>query len=102
MSPPVVLATRDETRDPLRVEWFEDEAGYYAEDPLAWLEFDPARDVWVAKKGRNARPDTSLAAARLLLDLVLDPDVSVYQLATHWAPEPGAPLEPIPPRGEAA
>jgi hypothetical protein len=102
MTCPVVLVTRDETRDPLRVEWFEDEAGYHAGDPLAWLEFDPVRDVWVAKKGRNARPETSLAAARLLLDLVLDPEASVYQLATHFVAEPGAPLEPIPPRGEAA
>jgi hypothetical protein len=93
---PVVLVTRDDTRDPLRIEWFEDENGYYAEDPLAWLEFDPMRDVWVAKKGRNARPETSLAAARLLLDLVLDPGVSVYQVSTHWVSEPGAPLEPLP------
>lgn len=91
----VVLVTRDDTRDPLRIEWFEDEAGYYAGDPLAWLEFDPRRDVWVAKAGRNARPETSLAAARALLDLVLDPEASVYQLSTHFVPEPGAPLEPI-------
>jgi hypothetical protein len=95
---PVVVVTRDSTRDPLRIDWYEDETGYWAEDPLVWLEFDPGRDVWLAKAGRNARPETSLTAARVLLDLVLDPGASVYQLATHFVAEPGAPLEPIPGR----
>lgn len=96
MNAPVVVVTRDVSRDPLRIDWYEDEGAYYTQDPLAELEFDPAKDVWVARKGRNARPDTSLAAARLLLDLVLDPQASVYHLATHFVPEAGAPLEPIP------
>lgn len=98
MTSPIVVVTRDDTRDPLRIEWFESESDYYAEDPVAWIEFHRGRDTWIGKAGRHARPETSLAAARALLDLALDGEASVYQLATHFVSEPGAPLEPIPRR----
>jgi hypothetical protein len=95
---PVVVVTRDVTRDPLRVEWFEDENGYYAEDPLAWIEFHRLRDTWRGQAGRNAPPEVTLMASRILLDLSCDSEVSVSHLATHYVAEPGAPLEPIPGR----
>lgn len=95
MTSPIVLITRDDTRDPLRIEWFEDQNGYYTEDPVAWIEFDPWRDKSSSDFKPNARTESKLAAARILLDLTLDPEASVYQLATHFVPKPGAPLEPI-------
>jgi hypothetical protein len=99
---PIVVVSRDVSRDPLRIEWFEDEAGYYARDPLAWVEFHRARDTWKGHASRNAPPEIALAASRILLDLSCDTEVSVSHLATHYVSEPGAPLEPIPPRGKAA
>lgn len=95
MTGPVVTVTRDDTRDPLRIEWFEDEAGYYAGDPLAWIEYDRGRDTWRGHAGRNAPREVALTASRVLLDLSCDAEVSVRYLATHHVPEPGAPLEPI-------
>lgn len=98
MSSPVVLVTRDDTRDPLLIEWFENEDGYYAEDPLAAVEFDPWRDVWTAWAKKNAQTETRLLVARTLLALVLDAGEDVQRLATHYVSEPGAPLEMVPGR----
>ena len=95
MSAPIVVVTRDATRDPLLIEWFENENGYYTEDPLAVVEFDPWRDVWTAWAKSNARTETRLTTARTLLALVLDAGAEVRGLATHYVPEPGAPLEPL-------
>jgi hypothetical protein len=97
---PVVIVSRDDTRDPLTIEWFEDENCFYCEDPLAVVEFDPWRDVWTAWAKKNARTETRLLAARTLLALVLDAGENVRKLATHYVPELGAPLEPV--RGSAA
>lgn len=101
MTSPIVVVTGDDTRDPLRIEWFEDEAGWYLNDPVAWLEFDSRQPVSSSNAKPNARTESRLAAARVLLDLELDAEASVYQLATHFVPEPGAPLEPIPGRSAA-
>lgn len=101
MTSPIVVVTGDDTRDPLRIDWFEDENCFYAGDPSAWIEFHQPRDTWRGEAGRYARPESTLAAARILLDLALDGEASVYQLATHFVPEPGAPLEPIPGRSAA-
>lgn len=98
MTAPIVVVSRDDTRDPLLIEWFENENGYYNEDPVAWVSFDPVRDEWTARAKRHAQGDTRLSAARLLLALVLDSQANVTRLATHRTPEPGAPLEPIPGR----
>jgi hypothetical protein len=98
VSAPIVVVTRDATRDPLLIEWFEDENGYWTEDPIAVVQFDPWRDVWSAWAKKNARTETRLAGARTLLALVLDAGAEVRGLATHYVPEPGAPLEPIPGR----
>lgn len=91
----VVIVSRDKTRDPLRIEWFENEDGYYVGDPVAWIEYDRGRDTWRGHAGRNAPRGVVLDASRVLLDLSCDAEVSVRHLATHYVPEPGAPLEPV-------
>lgn len=100
MKAPIVIVTGDPDRDPLRIEWFETEDGYYVGDPVAWVEFHRARDTWKGHAGRNAPPEVALTASRILLDLSCDAEVSVSHLATHRVPEPGAPLEPV--NGRAA
>lgn len=100
MNAPVVVVTGDTTRDPLRIDWYEDEDAYYAQDPLAWVEFHRSRDMWRGHVDRNAPQGVTLTASRILADLSCDSEVTVSHLATHRVAEPGAPLEPI--QGSAA
>ena len=96
MSSPIILVTQDQHGNNTKIEWFEDERRYYDQDPLAALTFDAGPCVWWGKSHRPTGSTHGLLIAVTLQMLTEDPWADVSFIATHYVPEPGAPLEPVP------
>lgn len=93
----VVTVTRAACGEQRAVEWFEDESRVYDGDPFRRLEFDPVACVWFGRTFRTCQDRAANTAAALTLwRLTNNPWDDVSDVATHVAPEPGAPLDPIP------
>lgn len=90
----VVIVGRD-SRGRTVVEWFLDEAAYYAGDRMAKLVANDSLDVHPL---RDVDSGLARRIATLFITLVDAPDWDVSFVATHTVAEPGAPLEPIPGR----
>lgn len=93
----VVVLTYSASGELRRVEWFEDEARCYAGDPFRLLVFNPVACVWTGRTMRTCPSrEANVDAAMTLWRLTRNPWADVSDIATHYSPEPGAPLEPIP------
>jgi hypothetical protein len=94
----VVVITRAANGEQRAVEWFEDETRFYSGDPFRRVVFNPVTCVWTGRTVRVCTvPDANVEAAVTLWRLTRNPWCDVSDVATHEAPEPGAPLEPIEP-----
>lgn len=96
MTAPVVIVSRDESGQAVKIEWFETEQHVYHEDPMLLHEFNPASCVWWSVSRRNTRDYKALIAPLVEL-LTENPCADVSGFETHRWPEPGAPLEPVVP-----
>jgi hypothetical protein len=89
---PVVTVTRDEVRI------FEDERHFYLGAASVVLEFNREHSVWTGTTLRFTTRPVQFEAELALWRLTRNPWTDVSDQATHYIPEPGAPLEPIPGR----
>lgn len=92
MNPPVVIVSRD------RVRIFEDEQHFYLGGPSVVLTFDPGHNVWTGTTLEFTTRPVQFEAELALWRLTRNPWTDVSDQATHYVPEPGAPLEPLPGR----
>lgn len=95
MTDPIVTVTRTPGGETRAVEWFEDEDRAYAGDPFIRLVFNPVWCSWDCQTLRTHGVGVGWQAAITQLRLKENPFVDVSDVATHYYPEPGAPLEPL-------
>lgn len=93
-TPPIVVVTRDSNGRTV-ADWYETEDGYYVGDPIATAGYD------VVNIRRNCPVDVASEVFRLYGMGMAGFAAAAEKAATHFAPEPGAPLEPIPGRSAA-
>ena len=93
---PVVLVSRTPDGYASRAVWFENEAAYYDDAPTLLMEFNRERHAWSYTPLRTSSRRLGLRAAHVMGRLERTPWTAMAFAETHWVPEPGAPLEPVP------
>lgn len=95
MSGPVILVTQDSDGTNIGMAFAEEERDFYANGPAVVLTFDAEHNLWWGTTLRMHSPEVRFEVDVAMWRLTRNPWTDVSDMATHWIPELGAPLEPI-------
>lgn len=96
MNRPIVVVTQGSHGYTIKVEWFENERAFYADAVTLVMQLDEAAGVWWYLPKRVSSDELGTAAVKVIEVFEACPWTDVSRFATHFVPEPGAPLEPVP------